>query len=592
MLKKESLSIIVIQSILVYISFYKFFESPNLYLFDNWYDGLKNYFTWYGYISYNFSDSFFNYNLMNYPYGEFVFFTDNSPLFAISLKLLKSNFVIDNATAIHNLFFILAIIPASLLLYKILQVIIKNSLLRIVTSICLPWILPQFFRIDNHFNLSMSVFFFWNLLSLIKIYSYKFNKNKYLWFVSLFLSIFISSFFHLYYTLIFGIFSISFNFFVFLIERNKQSFKIVSISMFVTISSIIAVYIILYLIDDYSSLRLEKANGYDWLSWKLRIENLFMRNEWFAVPFLFNYEKNLGIETYAYLGSFALYGSLYIIAYIIFKKEQPKTNIIIIVLFLSGFVLFAVSLGENIVFSPKDITIKNIFNPLLYLHFISEKVTQFRCLGRFNWYFVIVFNIVIIYYVDKIIYLNKKNIIAYSLLLFLMIDALSVVKYRFNIKPAISAFHSSSLTKYNKLQKTVDADNYQAILYFPYFNVGSENYDYTIDPDYRACVEAFQLSYIFKLPLMNSKLSRTPLQYVKNLFEFSIGIKNNDISAKLNKKDVLVIINKELYINGYKPTNSNALELYNKQASFIESLNKHKPLFDDVNYKIVAFKFN
>ena len=55
------------------------------------FDGMRNYFAYHDYITQGKSDNFFLFEKMNYPFGDYIFYTDNTPLIAVPLKWFSEN---------------------------------------------------------------------------------------------------------------------------------------------------------------------------------------------------------------------------------------------------------------------------------------------------------------------------------------------------------------------------------------------------------------------------------------------------------------------------------------------------------------------
>ncbi len=93
---------------------------------------------------------------------------------------------------------------------------------------------------------------------------------------------------------------------------------------------------------------------------------------------------------------------------------------------------------------------------------------------------------------------------------------------------------------------------YQSILTIPFYHCGSEDYNYTIDPDDQFATTSMQLSYFSKLPLMSSKMGRTSIIQTKNLFNIYLNKTIPlEILSNFNSKKILVFVDRGFY-NGKK----------------------------------------
>src|ERR1700741_5530833 len=88
---KKSLSllaIVCIQLVLLNITFKETLQQKGNQIFCDAYDGFKNYYTLHTYVNDTAHTDLRYYGFMNYPYGDCVFYTDNTPLFAMAYKTL------------------------------------------------------------------------------------------------------------------------------------------------------------------------------------------------------------------------------------------------------------------------------------------------------------------------------------------------------------------------------------------------------------------------------------------------------------------------------------------------------------------------
>ena len=130
--------LLLVQSGLILIAFNKFFAHPLNYMFKNHGDGLKNYFTFYSYLSPN-NPSLVKMDQMNFPFGEYIFYTDNTPLLAIPLKFF-STYVFDispYSITLFNGLCIFSLLLSTYYLYKILFRLLKERWMIFIFSIML-----------------------------------------------------------------------------------------------------------------------------------------------------------------------------------------------------------------------------------------------------------------------------------------------------------------------------------------------------------------------------------------------------------------------------------------------------------------------
>jgi hypothetical protein len=218
-------------------------------------------------------------------------------------------------------------------------------------------------------------------------------------------------------------------------------------------------------------------------------------------------------------------------------------------IFLASLVMLFVSMGEKYYPSyPKDeVLIYNILNPFLYLHFFTDMVEQFRCIGRFIWPFYFGFSFWVLYTVVKLIAQYPPRVRAVSLVLISLLGFYEVIDFCRELNKANqreNLFTAASRKEFTSLH--IDYTKYQAILPVPYFMVGSEDYDRTIDDKDEWSNYCFRLNMHSNLPLMSCKLSRTPPAFAGALL--ALVAKDSmtaSLSGMFNDKKVLVAVNKK-----------------------------------------------
>lgn len=150
---------IVAQAVLTWRAFGVLFSEPEKYLLQSGYDGLKNYFIFLSYLNRPAPEGIWLYKGMHYPFGEYIFYTDLTPLLAVFLKLF-SRYIVDVTPynlQIYHFVFIIGIVISTILLIAILSHLLHSKILILICSLALPWINPQTNRLlVGHANLSLS----------------------------------------------------------------------------------------------------------------------------------------------------------------------------------------------------------------------------------------------------------------------------------------------------------------------------------------------------------------------------------------------------------------------------------------------------
>ena len=160
--------------------------------------------------------------------------------------------------------------------------------------------------------------------------------------------------------------------------------------------------------------------------------------------------------------------------------------------------------------------------------------------------------------------------------------------------------NESFIEEMKSITKSIDFSKYQAILPIPYYHVGSENYDYTIDPDESFCTLTMQLSLMSNLPLMSSKMSRTAEYQVKEFFKLFLSEDlPHDLLKHLSDKPILVLYNKEVHnkmIEKFKVSKyPHSKELIFKNADIIKRYNmellcEYRDIFYFYHFDVIKLK--
>jgi hypothetical protein len=555
---KIVLCLVAIQFIAILFSFSQFLFS-NTYISCDAYDGLKNLFTYYTYINQSDSTPLLMYDGMNYPFGEFVTFTDNTPLLAIPLRIFN-NHVMDISSVIiqiHYWFYALGIIWASLFLWLILKRWVQNRLIIFIFCFTIPWISPQFLRIDFHFSLSCTWLLLANIWVCFKNKELK-NTNFYIYLQGIFFVV--AAGIHIYLLAFNILFSAAYYGIDLLLNLKNIELKAIKKYFFVGIIAF-AVYIAFSILDPFASMRPIKSLGYNWDQWNLQFAGLFQSPQGYFISSPFYKNTFVNLEGKLYLGSLWIFGLPFLIFFLIkyFRKKETLFNKTALTFFIIGIVFFLISLGETIIIQKEKLSVTNYLNPFYYLHLFSDFVTHFRCLSRFFWLPYLLLYFLAAFILDKYIFKRYWNFIVIVLLMLPIHDTLSNIYLHSKISYPSIFKQSDRSNELRSLIGNLDVSDFDAILPIPYYHVGFENYDYIIDPDEEHCTNTYKLSMLTRLPLMSSKMSRTPELYAMQMLNW---ISNKSNIKKLKGKKILVYLDEERFKNGYIPTNTNAKEIY------------------------------
>ena len=555
--------VVIYQLLLVVATFSPLLLTPDKFLFFFKHDGTKNYFTFYAYLKQPFHTGILKFDQFHYPFGEYIFYTDNTPALAIAVKLF-SQYIYDvtpHGIFIYHLFLLSSILFSTILVYKILRRLLKSTCLIAFFSLVLPWINPQIMRLaTGHFNLSCSWVLLLGIYFVLRSYqNYDAGKDirrELYWFVP---ALIICSFIHLYYLLLLLVF-VGYFCVAWIIQvygQRGQYLFLLGWSGVILIVPLAIVYLIIYNLDGYYYLRPEGAGMYNDASTILHWPALFTAYEHNILNSNIISDFVTPLESYNYLGSFALFAGLTLP--IIYLNQQlpasrtlllPDQSLSVKFLWLLGIAALGsllIAFGESLYFFQQEIP--NYLNSFYYLRHFTDKVTQFRCLGRFGWIFFWFINIAAIYLLDALLQRKLPLItrIVIGIAVFLaVLDTIDMsVYHRKSLYP--NNFTLPELRKDLELLPTACFSDFQAILPIPFYHYGSEDYEYYLTGDNVLEATSMQLALLSNLPLMSSRMSRTVPNQVKELVAIFTDTIHPALQKKLKAKPILVAIDTSLY---------------------------------------------
>ncbi|NQY66746.1 MAG: hypothetical protein HRT72_03360, partial [Flavobacteriales bacterium] len=222
-----------------------------------------------------------------------------------------------------------------------------------------------------------------------------------------------------------------------------------------------------------------------------------------------------------------------------------------------------------------------------YLGFIK----QFRSPGRFAWVFFLVVNVLAITIIDKIIneaISNKKKTLGYFLLV-LTFFIYGKEGYSFHkiaskqITKSENVFDKSQLTEsYSNVLAHIDPDRFQAILPFPFYCIGSENFG--LEGSNQSSVASKIISFHTSLPIMAAHSARGSILESKKLMQI---LTPNFYEKKiqddiLSNKEFLIVCTKEQIGINEKRILNKATPLYEEGEIHLFSILK-EDLFGEEN---------
>jgi hypothetical protein len=584
---------LLLQIVLVFRALGALLTEPGQHQLVSGYDGLKNYFTFQAYLQQPASAGFAWFGMMNYPFGEYIFYTDNTPLLAIAVRLW-SQYVHDvtpYGTDIYHWLLLLGFLASTALLVLILRRLLHYWGLALVFSVALPWLSPQVGRLlMGHFNLSYSWVVLLAIWGLLRIYDraqagQPISKTV----AGLVVAFTLISFLHLYYLPLLGLLTGSF-FAAWLLPkmRWRAQPRLTLAGIALSGLPLILSVLIVRMVDRYYSLRLADVTGFNYPAWKLQVSALLQQYSYETIHFIIEPTAYVTQESQAYLGAFALFGLVALgVAWLFFRLAtkrwwqawaQTSEQKFLALLGIAALVGLFGSIGTVYDLFDGQYRITNYLSPFYYLHKLTDRASQFRTVARFCWPFFWFVNLFVLVGLDYWLRTSRQAVrwwLAIGLMLLAYLDTRDTLKfYRHSLLPN-TLTNSSFQPEINPLVSSVRPEEYQAILPVPFYHVGSENIDLTLDDDDAHSRHTYQLALRTNLPLMATKMSRTPPEHarlLRTIFDAAGPAPELRKQLVANGKPVLVLFDKSYYDGSNdlagRQTNSYARQLIEAGAVF------------------------
>lgn len=504
-------------------------------------DGLQAYFT--AIYHSKFDASYWHFEGMNYPYGEQVFFTGCQPFVSNLIKLLQPLVDLSPYTVgIVNFILLGSIMLCAIFIYSIFKHLKVNWIIASIAATAIAFLSPQIERLGGHYSLCYQFFIPLLILLLLKFHEAP-QLKKTLLIGGLTL---LASATHFYF---FGFFALILGFYhagSFLKQRNRASFKFTLLHGFL---QVLLPFIIVQLLSAWGNTASDRTS-YPWgyLEFKSNLSGIFFHEHRFysilLKPF---FSKAQSWEGIAFVGLIGILCSLLIVSVFVSKlvrmrwrnslhiTDQPVLN----TYFWASLAGLLIAFGFPFVISD-------------WHRFLPEAsyINQLRGIGRFAWIFYYGINILAVYHLHRFLQAKSKLWI-YSLWVFV----LGVMTYDAYIMSSnISPFLNNRITALedkdnknseNRWMNKIDFNEYQTLVQFPYFHVGSENIWINNESNMRNL--AFVTSIKTGIPLMMVNLSRTSLsQTYANIELFSEPYRPNPLvlkQLKKNGKPMLILAN-------------------------------------------------
>ncbi len=549
------LAIIAIQLVLLSIAFKETIAEKGNLIFCNDYDGLKNYYTLHTYIADTAGKDLRQYGFMNYPYGDCVFYTDNTPLFAIGYKalVLKWPTLAAYDFQAFHLLLILNILLASVLLYFILTRWVSSTLLLIAFSVALPWVCQMFLKLTNCMNLSLSSLIVLHLLLHIKLFESSNNSRRYYMLAGMATMLLVVSFFiHGYYLFVLAFTSGYLLFFEAVVKlRLRPLIAAIVIPALGFGLSMLSLRLLDWQLDQRST----NIIGYGYDGWEASFLAYFtpypQNNIRFGVapndyPFSF--------EAAAYVGAGFIVGAgILLLAWLVKCVAQRRValfflnshNKLPLIMLLAGFFIAAMSFGTDGSFFKSKHQYQNILNPIYYIQNIIPEFKHIRYTTRFNFPVFFIANILLAGALQQ--FINRTSFQWVKM----MLPVIVAIPLASDTRDAVTTFYTKKNLLYSKYFNEsikipqLNYASFQAILPLPYYHVGSADWAHTMETGEDYFNRILAVSSNVHLPLMSCKMSRTPDYQNRNLVNMLLYDSiSTDILNRLNDKPILIIVDK------------------------------------------------
>lgn len=578
-------------TLLFFIITYWFFSKSYLhptYFFNTTGDGIKNNCTYLYHILYD--ADYWQYNGMNYPFGENIIYIDCQPLLSNTVKFITSifPFVKNHLQVIYNYFMFFTWWLGGIALLKLFRKMNLQPWLAIVFSVCIILMNPQINRLlCGHHGLSHPLLPFIFLWWFDIIHE---QENKYIISLKISAMVFVLAFLHLY-QFAYAILVCSIFIFFFAFSHKKIKDKIFAFSILLFIQIIIPYYFV-KLSERQANYVLDRPDApsrffMDSVTpWSVFLHPFSEVGKW--IYCFFNKLPDPNHEVHAYAGFFAPFFLVLFLICFIHRFVLRKTNLWNT---LSKYqkIVFAVAIISLVVAMGLPFTLPG-FNQYYYY---TGMFRQVRSIGRIAVVFYFAIQIVGVTWLNERI-INIKNKTAQRVsvgvfIIIMMVDMLyflSIVRF---YPKNLEKIKSSTTT--NLLNTKFSSDAFQAIITNPYYYVGAENSCYFNKKD--ALRQCLQLSIQTGLPSLNSMLCRNSLkqtiyctQLAHPLFKMPLilaVLPNQKPFILLESKGYLGETNYSLdYVSNAIPTIYENDEIILKQLKIADFKKAHFQLIDSI----------
>ena len=604
----------LLQLLLVVRTFARLLLHPSQYLLVDYYDGIRSYYSLATFLRQPLSQGLLDHGT-NYPFGEYIFYTDIAPGFSIPLHWLVRAVpaLAPYGLYVFDVFILLGIVLSTLLLLSILRRLGLPGWVALLLSLALPWLGPQASRLGvGHLALSYTPAVLGPLWLLQGLYgAWRAGRPLGRWWVALAGGLIAASWVHFYYLGIMGMWTGCF--LLLWLGREARAGRpwrrLAGWGGAALATTLVGTFGLLQVLDSRRLERPAGSDGYDWIEWKFQFTTLFKSYAYNKIKFLLERTAAVPYESNSYLGAFVLYGlvAVAVLAAVRWWQQRPAAPGVAAspgpallpvlpalgevrrdwlgLVLLSSLPLLLVALGEEIHFDNDSYILQNYLNPFVWLHKFTVRVTQFRALGRFVWPFWWALVLGFARYAglawQQATAGRRRGLqVLWAVLVGLaVVDMVHATKFYRTELTRVNLLREPATDKVRALVGWPEPGRYQALLPLPYWHQGTKVDDLPylgVDPDDPHSNTGYQLGVVTGLPLMSNKAGRTPGYQAAELQSmFRPGGPDPALLARLDQRPILVFLDTAYYDgrnNFYREELKNwpeVLALFERAPSFI-----------------------
>lgn len=512
-------------------------KDAHLYIFGKSGDSIKNYFSSLYYILY---DKDHHFTGLNYPYGEHLAYTDAQPIFSLILSpLVNGNYEYSgNIVTLINLLIIASVPTAAVYLYRLFTLWKMPSWYSGVMASAIALLSPQAMQMTGHYTLAYVCFF-----PMIWYYTANWLQNKKI--ISLVLlsfTLLLFGFIQAYYFALALTFLVFTSIFYTIYKSRVPSLRFRVFGLLIASTVPLIIYFLWIHFTGGNAILDRPYRPYGFYDYVAGFRDIFIPIDGKVADLInvFFPISEVHWEGYGYVGLAAIISTLagvWVLRDRIHEKEFLAPSLGVYLMAGLGCFLFAFCIPFKLV--PES--------------WIPNIIFQFRTLGRFIWIFYFVFSatsIWLLYILSE--YLRKKShsvigmIFLLSMIFLWTYEGLSLQKRQANDINAHGKLTNDYLSFDNSYSKKLNEigqkpEYFQAILAFPYFNIGSE--EFSIERNKSTLYEASKIALDMHLPIAQNYLNRTSIAQTVNLIQLmSHPLIQKEVLSELHDERSLLLV--------------------------------------------------